>query len=230
MITVLAVEDDPAILRGLADNLRFEGYEVITATDGEAGYRMQQERKPDLILLDLMLPRMSGLEFCRKLRREGIQTPVLMLTARSEESDRVLGLDLGADDYVAKPFSVRELMARVRALLRRSQAAADGTGTLPDELRFGVTEIDFRSYDARRNGEPVEMTRKEFAILRFLASRAGQVVTRDDLLNEVWGYDAYPSSRTVDNHVAGLRAKLERDAAQPEHIRTVHGVGYKFVP
>jgi DNA-binding response OmpR family regulator len=230
MTTVLAIEDDPAILRGLADNLRFEGYDVITATDGETGYRLQLERKPDLILLDLMLPRMSGFEFCRKLRGEGIQTPVLMLTARSEEPDRVLGLDLGADDYVTKPFSVRELMARVRALLRRSQPSSEGIPALPDELRFGDTEIDFRSYEARRSGAPVEMTRKEFAILRFLASRAGDVVTRDDLLNEVWGYESYPSSRTVDNHVAGLRAKLERDASQPEHIKTVHGVGYKFIP
>jgi DNA-binding response OmpR family regulator len=227
---ILAVEDDPAILRGLADNLRFEGYEVITAADGETGYQLQRERKPDLILLDLMLPRMSGFEFCRKLRGEGIQTPILMLTARSEEPDRVLGLDLGADDYVTKPFSVRELMARVRALLRRSQPAPEGSAALPDELRFSGVEIDFRSYEARRNGEPLEMTRKEFAILRFLASRAGEVVTRDDLLNEVWGYESYPSSRTVDNHVAGLRAKLERDSSQPEHIKTVHGVGYKFVP
>ena len=230
MTTVLAIEDDPAILRGLADNLRFEGYEVITATDGETGYRLQQERKPDLILLDLMLPRMSGFEFCRKLRGEGIQTPVLMLTARSEEPDRVLGLDLGADDYVTKPFSVRELMARVRALLRRSQSGSEGSPGLPDSLHFGGMDIDFRSYEARRNGEPVEMTRKEFAILRFLASRVGDVVTRDDLLNEVWGYESYPSSRTVDNHVAGLRAKLERDSSQPEHIKTVYGVGYKFVP
>jgi DNA-binding response OmpR family regulator len=230
MTTVLAIEDDPAILRGLADNLRFEGYEVITATDGETGYRLQQERKPDLILLDLMLPRMSGFEFCRKLRGEGIQTPVLMLTARSEEPDRVLGLDLGADDYVTKPFSVRELMARVRALLRRSQSGSEGSPELPDDLHFGGMDIDFRSYEARRDGIPVEMTRKEFAILRFLASRAGEVVTRDDLLNEVWGYESYPSSRTVDNHVAGLRAKLERDSSQPEHIKTVHGVGYKFVP
>jgi DNA-binding response OmpR family regulator len=230
MTMVLAIEDDPAILRGLSDNLRFEGYEVITASDGETGYQLQRERKPDLIVLDLMLPRMSGLEFCRKLRAEKIQTPILMLTARSEEPDRVLGLDLGADDYVTKPFSVRELMARVRALLRRSQPGPDGAPVLPDDLRFGSTEIDFRSYEARRDGAPVEMTRKEFAILRFLASRAGQVVTRDDLLNEVWGYESYPSSRTVDNHVAGLRAKLERDASQPEHIKTVHGVGYKFVP
>jgi DNA-binding response OmpR family regulator len=220
------VEDDPAILRGLSDNLRFEGYEVITASDGETGYKLQAEKRPDLILLDLMLPRMSGLEFCRKLRAEGIHTPILMLTARSEEPDRVLGLDLGADDYVTKPFSVRELMARVRALLRRSQPQVE----LPDELSFGDIAIDFRRYEARRGGEPLEMTRKEFAILRFLASRSGEVVSREDLLNEVWGYESYPTSRTVDNHVAGLRAKLERDASQPEHIKTVHGVGYKFVP
>jgi DNA-binding response OmpR family regulator len=226
MTTVLAIEDDPAILRGLSDNLSFEGYEVITAMDGETGYNLQRERKPDLIVLDLMLPRMSGFEFGRKLRGEGIQTPILMLTARSEEPDRVLGLDLGADDYVTKPFSVRELMARVRALLRRSQPRAD----MPDDLSFGNTEINFRSYEARRNGAPIEMTRKEFAILRFLAAHPGDVVTPDDLLNEVWGYESYPTSRTVDNHVAGLRAKLERDTSQPEHIKTVHGVGYKFDP
>ena len=226
MTTVLTIEDDPAILRGLADNLRFEGYEVITASDGESGYSLQKEHKPDLIVLDLMLPRMSGFEFCRKLRGERNQTPILMLTARSEEPDRVLGLDLGADDYVTKPFSVRELLARVRALLRRSQPRAD----LPDELRFGDTEIDFRSYEAHRDGEPIEMTRKEFAILRFLAAHPNEVVSRDDLLNEVWGYESYPTSRTVDNHVAGLRAKLERDTSQPVHIKTVHGVGYKFIP
>jgi DNA-binding response OmpR family regulator len=226
MITILAIEDDAAILRGLTDNLSFEGYEVIAATDGETGYQLQRDRKPDLIVLDLMLPRMSGFEFCRKLRGEGIQTPILMLTARSEEPDRVLGLDLGADDYVTKPFSVRELMARIRSLLRRSQPRPE----LPDDLRFDSVEIDFRRYEARRGGQSFEMTRKEFAILRFLASRAGEVVSRDELLNEVWGYESYPSSRTVDNHVAGLRAKLERDSSQPEHLKTVHGVGYKFVP
>jgi DNA-binding response OmpR family regulator len=204
---------------------------VVTAMDGETGYHLQRERKPDLILLDLMLPRMSGLELCRKLRAEGIQTPILMLTARSEEPDRVLGLDLGADDYVTKPFSVRELMARVRALLRRSSpGSADGAPALPDALRFGQAEIDFRTYEARLGGKPIEMTRKEFAVLRYLGSRAGEVVTRDDLLNEVWGYESYPSSRTVDNHIAGLRAKLEPDASQPEHLKTVHGVGYKFIP
>ena len=225
MSKVLVIEDDAAILRGLADNLKYEGYEVFTATDGETGYKLQKKHRPDLIILDLMLPRISGLEVCRKLRSEGVQTPILMLTARSEESDRVIGLDLGADDYVTKPFSIRELMARVRALLRRVQSAAG----LPDELRFGEVEVDFRRYVARRCGKLVEMTRKEFATLRLLVARAGQVVTRDELLNEVWGYESYPVSRTVDNHIAGLRSKLERDPARPVHIRTVHGVGYKFV-
>jgi DNA-binding response OmpR family regulator len=225
MNKVLVIEDDSAILRGLADNLTHEGYEVLAATTGETGYGLQKNHKPDLIVLDLMLPGMSGLELCRKLRSEGVQTPVLMLTAKSEESDRVLGLDIGADDYVTKPFSLRELMARVRALLRRTSSSAG----LPDDLRFGDVEVDFRRYIALRKGKPVEMTRKEFATLRLLVSKAGEVVTRDELLNEVWGYESYPVSRTVDNHIAGLRAKLEADPARPVHIRTVHGVGYKFI-
>ena len=225
MSKVLVIEDDAAILRGLADNLVHEGYEVVTATTGEAGYDLQKSQKPDLLILDLMLPRMSGLELCRKLRSEGVQIPILMLTAKSEESDRVIGLDLGADDYVTKPFSLRELMARVRALLRRIHTEIG----LPDELQFGDVQVDFRRYVARRCGKLVEMTRKEYATLRLLVARAGEVVTREELLNEVWGYEAYPVSRTVDNHIAGLRSKLEKDPSRPVHIRTVHGVGYKFV-
>jgi DNA-binding response OmpR family regulator len=225
MSLILAIEDDPAILRGLADNLRFESYQVLTAAEGETGYALIRDKQPDLIILDLMLPKMSGYEICRKVRAGGIQTPILMLTARAEEADRVLGLDLGADDYMAKPFSIRELLARVRALLRRSQPAK----TLPDELRFDDVAVDFRSWEARKAGQPLEMTRKEFGILRFLASRAGEVVSRDELLNEVWGYENYPTTRTVDNHIAGLRAKIEADAGEPRHLRTVHGVGYKFV-
>jgi DNA-binding response OmpR family regulator len=225
MTRVLIVEDDPAILRGLADNLKFEKYEVLTATDGDAGYKLQHTHNPDLIVLDLMLPRMTGLELCRKLRTEGKQVPILMLTARGEEADRIVGLDLGADDYVTKPFSVMELMARIRALLRRTSSAK----SLPNELSFGTVEIDFLRYVARRRGKTVEMTRKEFAILRLLGSRSGEVVTRDELLNEVWGTESYPVTRTVDNHIAGLRAKLEADPAKPVYIRTVHGVGYQFV-
>jgi DNA-binding response OmpR family regulator len=225
MRKVLIVEDDPAILRGLADNLRFEKYDVLTATDGEDGYRLQHTQNPDLIVLDLMLPRMTGLELCRKLRTEGQQVPILMLTARGEEADRVVGLDLGADDYVTKPFSVMELMARIRALLRRTSSSIN----LPNDLSFGDVEIDFLRYVARRRGKTVEMTRKEFAILRLLGGRTGEVVTRDELLNEVWGVESYPVTRTVDNHIAGLRAKLEADPARPVYIRTVHGVGYQFV-
>lgn len=226
MTKVLVVEDDPGILRTVADNLRFEQYEVITATDGETAYVRQQHEQPDLIVLDLMLPRMSGLELCRKLRAEDVQVPVLMLTARSEEADRVRGLDTGGDDYVTKPFSIPELMARVRALLRRASSMSGA----PARLTFGQVEIDFRRYAALVGGRPVEMTRKEFALLRFLAAREDIVITRDEILNKVWGVDAYPVTRTVDNHIASLRAKLEADPARPVHIQTVHGVGYKFVP
>jgi len=223
---VLVVEDDPGILRTVADNLRFEQYEVLTATDGETAYALHQKEQPDLIVLDLMLPRMSGLELCQKLRTEDVQVPVLMLTARGEEADRVRGLDLGGDDYVTKPFSVPELMARVRALLRRATPPPGA----PDTLKFGQAEIDFERFAALVVGRPVEMTRKEYALLRFLASRKNAVVTRDEILNKVWGLEAYPVTRTVDNHIASLRAKLERNPGDPAHIQTVHGVGYKFVP
>lgn len=226
MSLILVIEDDPAILRGLTDNLRFESYEVLSAADGDAGYRLLREKKPDLLILDLMLPKLSGYEICRKARASGILTPILMLTARGEEADRVLGLDLGADDYMAKPFSVRELLARVRAILRRSQPPK----VLPDELRFADVVVDFRSYVATKGGQPVELTRKEFQVLRHLASRPGEVVSRDELLNEVWGYENYPTTRTVDNHIATLRAKLEPGAAEPRYLKTVHGVGYKFTP
>ena len=225
MTKVLVVEDDPGILRTVADNLRFEQYEVVTATDGETAYALQQRERPDLVVLDLMLPRMSGLELCRKLRMDEVQVPVLMLTARGGEADRVRGLDLGGDDYVTKPFSVPELMARVRALLRRTSPAPG----VPDTLTFGRAKVDFERYAAHLDGQLVEMTRKEFALLRFLASRRNAVVTRDEILNKVWGIDSYPVTRTVDNHIASLRAKLETNPAQPVHIQTVHGVGYRFV-
>jgi len=225
MNKVLVVEDDPAIQQGLRDVLEFEGYEVFTANDGAAGYRMVRDTPPALIILDLMLPSISGFELCRKLRAENISIPILMLTARGEETDRVSGLDLGADDYVTKPFSVRELLARVRALIRRSQPGK----TLPDEIRFDNVIVDFVRYEAFRNGEPLELARKEFGVLRQLAAKPGAVVSRDVLLNEVWGYENYPTTRTVDNHIASLRAKLEADPSQPCRLLTVHGVGYKFV-
>ena len=225
MSRILIIEDDPAISRGLADNLRFESHDVLTAADGEDGYRLIREKTPDLIVLDLMLPRLSGYEICRRVRTDGSRVPILMLTARSDEGDRVHGLDLGADDYVTKPFSIREVLARVRALLRR---------TMPDKpeldtLRCDGIIVDFRKYEASRNGTALELTRKEFGLLRLLASRAGDVLTRDELLNEVWGYEALPTTRTVDNHIASLRSKLEENPARPTHLITMHGVGYKWV-
>jgi DNA-binding response OmpR family regulator len=224
MSRILVIEDDPAISRGLADNLRFESHDVLTAADGEEGYRLVRECVPDLIVLDLMLPRLSGYEVCRRIRTEGSTVPILMLTARSDEADRILGLDLGADDYVTKPFSVGEVLARVRALLRRANPARPSL----QELRCGDLVVDFRRYEASKGGRPIEMTRKEFGLLRLLASRAGEVLTRDELLNEVWGYEALPTTRTVDNHIASLRAKLENDPARPRFLLTMHGVGYKW--
>jgi DNA-binding response OmpR family regulator len=225
MHRILVIEDDASILRGLADNLTFESYEVLTASDGESGYRLIRERNPDLVILDLMLPRMSGYEVCRKVRSQGVTTPIIMLTARGEEADRILGLDTGADDYVSKPFSIRELLARVRAHLRRTQAASPTS----DVLKFDDVVVDFSRYEARKGSRPIELTRKEFGVLRYLASRTGRVVNRDELLNEVWGYDATPTTRTVDNHIASLRAKLEEVPAEPRHLLTMHGVGYKWV-
>jgi DNA-binding response OmpR family regulator len=227
MKRILIIEDDVAILRGLKDNLEYESYEVLTATDGEQGYGLIQEKKPDLIILDLMLPKMSGYELCRKVRDEGLTTPILMLTARGEEMDRVVGLDLGADDYVTKPFSVPELLARIRAIIRRVQKAK--TGDLPGELKFGEISIDFKCFEARKGEEILNMSRKEFGVLRLLAARKGEVVTRDELLDEVWGYDQYPTTRTVDNHIGLIRNKIEDDPSKPHHLITVHGVGYKLV-
>ena len=227
MKRILIIEDDLAILRGLKDNLEYESYEVLTAVDGEHGYGLLKEKKPDLVILDIMLPRMSGFVFCRKIRGEGLTTPVLMLTARGEEKDRVAGLDVGADDYVTKPFSVPELLARVRALIRRVELSK--TGDLPAEAQFDDVSIDFKRFEARRAGKVVEMSRKEFGILRLLAARAGEVVRRDELLDEVWGYDQYPTTRTVDNHIALLRGKLEADPANPRRLLTIYGVGYRLV-
>lgn len=224
MTRVLVIEDEPAILRGLADNLKFESYEVLTAGDGESGYELLRTGRPDLVILDLMLPKMSGYDVCRKARATGIRTPIMMLTARGEEMDRVAGLDLGADDYLSKPFSLPELLARVRALLRRSQVDADG----PDSLLFDDVAIEFAKYEARRAGALLDMTRKEFQVLRYLAAHSGKVVSREELLENVWGMEKYPTTRTVDNHILSLRTKLERDPGHPRRLLTVHGVGYKW--
>ncbi len=225
MSRIIVIEDDLAILRGLRDNLEYESYEVYTATDGEQGYQLIQKHHPHLIVLDLMMPKMSGYELCRKVRSEGIATPILMLTARSEEADRVRGFDLGADDYVTKPFSVPELLARIRAILRRVKPST----ALPDSLHFDDVSVDFKRFEASKAGQVLKLSRKEFGVMRLLAARAGLVVTRNELLDEVWGHETYHTTRTVDNHIASLRSKLEDDSSKPRHLITVHGVGYKLV-
>jgi DNA-binding response OmpR family regulator len=227
MKRILIIEDDISILCGLQDVLKFKSYEVITATDGEKGYALAAAKKPDLIILDIMLPKMDGFALCRKLRDEGNLVPILMLTARGEEPDKVLGLDIGADDYVTKPFSLPELLARIRALLRRKPEEATAN-TIPDHLKLGAVLIDFKKYTATKGGVAINLAPKEFGILRYLASRSDEVVTRDELLDEVWGYDLYPTTRTIDNHIAQLRSKIEEHAADPQYLITVHGIGYKL--
>ena len=222
---IVVIEDDGAILRGLTFNLEAEGYRVKVAADGAAGLSLLESEEPDVLILDLMLPKLSGYEICRKLRDQGRDTPILMLTARGEEADRVLGLDLGADDYVTKPFSIRELLARVRALVRRHRKAHK----VPDHLTVGEMTVDFSRYEARRGEKLLKLTRKEFAVLKMLAAGEGEVVTRSALLTEVWGFERLPTTRTVDNHIRSLRSKLEPDPSNPRHLLTVHGVGYRLV-
>ena len=227
MKRILIVEDDVSILSGLRDVLIFKSYDVVTAEDGESGYAAAVGKKPDLIILDIMIPKMDGFALCRKLRAEGCGTPVLMLTAKGEEPDKVRGLDIGADDYVTKPFSLPELLARIRALLRRLPEG-DTAGT-PETLKIGDVSVNFKKYEAVKGGQAIGLSPKEFGVLAYLASRPGEVVTRDELLDEVWGYDLYPTTRTVDNHVAQLRSKIEANPAEPRYLVTVHGVGYKLV-
>jgi len=226
MSRILIVEDDRSILRGLKDALSRQSYEVLIATDGEQGHQLIRTGNPDLVILDIMLPKMDGLELCRKLRREGVTMPLLMLTARGEEADRVEGLNTGADDYVTKPFSLPELLARVRALLRRVERVQEVP--LPDILTLGQVVVDFKRYEARKQENALDMSRKEYGILRYLAARSGEVVTRDELLNAVWGEDRFPTTRTVDNHIVLLRSKIEEDPSRPRYLITVHGVGYKL--
>lgn len=224
MTQILVVEDDAAILRGLRDNLVYENYEVETARTGDEALRLIRELQPDLVILDIMLPGINGFEVCRLMRRGGHDVPVLMLTARGEEVDRVMGLDLGADDYMTKPFSIPELLARVRAILRRAKPEA----ALPERLEFDDVVLDFVQYQARKGGGEVHLSPKEFGVLRYLAAHEGGAVTRVELLHAVWGYKRFPTTRTVDNHIAGLRSKLEDDPGQPKRIMTVHGVGYRL--
>jgi len=221
---ILIIEDEPDLLRGLELNIKAEGYRVLTASTGDTGLEVALRERPDLVLLDLMLPGLGGLDVCRELRRQHFEAPIIMLTARTEEVDRVVGLEIGADDYVTKPFGIRELLARIRVRLRRtSGGAADAL------LRFGDVEVDFDKQQATRAGRPVELTGKEFDVLRLLAQHRGHIVTRERLLDEVWGYEHYPTTRTVDNHIMRLRQKLEEESSNPRHILSVYGEGYKFV-
>jgi two-component system alkaline phosphatase synthesis response regulator PhoP len=225
MKRILVIEDEPQMLLGLRDNLELEGYEVQTAADGEEGLAKAASFSPDLVILDIMLPRKNGFDVCRELRARANATPVVMLTARSAETDKVLGLELGADDYVTKPFSITELLARVRAVLRRAGAQKPAG----DVVQIGDIEVDFKLHQARRGKSRVDFTAREFELLRYFVQHTGQVVTREQILNEVWGYEEFPTTRTIDNFVAKLRQKIERSAHAPEHILTIHGSGYKFV-
>ena len=204
MSKILIVEDEPDMVLGLKDNFEFEGYEVITAGDGAAGLERARAVKPDLLILDIMLPKMSGLDVCKTLRGEGFAAPILMLTARGQEIDKVVGLELGADDYVTKPFSIRELLARVRAILRRSSGGKQRLA----RYHFADVELDFETYRGTRAGVPLEMSPREFELLRYLIEHKGDTVSRERLLEDVWGYEHYPSTRTVDTHIAKVRAKI----------------------
>lgn len=226
MSKILIVEDQEDLLKGLEINLSKEGYQVLKATRGDAGLNLAIKENPDLIILDVMLPGMNGLDVCRELRQKGSEVPIIMLTAKSEEIDRVLGLEIGADDYVTKPFSLRELLARIRVCLRRQPPHPAST---LGKYRFGQIEIDFEKLRATRQGEPLELTPREYDMLQLLIRCRGEVVTRDRMLNEVWGYEVYPTTRTVDTHILKLRQKVEDDPANPQYILTIYGEGYKFV-
>jgi DNA-binding response OmpR family regulator len=223
---ILIVEDDPGISLGLKDEFESEGYVVLTAGEGEKGLEAARNQKPDLIILDIMLPVLNGYEVCKRLRMEGNRTPIIMLTVRDKEIDKVLGLELGADDYLTKPFSLRELIARAKAIFRRTESRPEDLST----YSFGQIELDFKKYEATKEGENLELTPLEFHLMRLLIQKRGEVLTRDDFLDGVWGEDNLSvSDRTVDSHIANIRKKLEEDPSNPRHIISVRGVGYKFV-
>ncbi len=225
MATILIIEDDPAIIIGLQDALAAEGFTVLVERDGESGLRQARREQADCILLDVMLPFMNGRDVCRTLRAEGINTPVLMLTSKTDETDVVLGLEVGADDYVTKPFRLNELIARIRALLRRRTALAK---RVEGSTRFGNVEVDIERMELRVAGQAVKVSVRELEVLNFLMKHENEVVTREMLLDTVWGYNHYPSTRTVDNYILSLRKKIEPDPAHPIHLRTVHTARYRF--
>jgi DNA-binding response OmpR family regulator len=227
---ILVIEDESDLRAGLQHNLELEGFQVDTAADGKLGLRKATQDKPTLILLDLMLPHLHGLEVLRQLRATGSATPVIILSAKGQDRDKVQGLELGADDYLTKPFTLSELTARIRAVLRRTQVRRPETPSSEGApvLRFPGLTVDFKRFSVTRDGEEIQLSRYEAEILRMLIDRMGEVVSRQDLLRKVWGYVHLPTTRTVDNHIARLRKKLERDIDQPVHVVTVHGLGYCF--
>jgi DNA-binding response OmpR family regulator len=227
MKKILIIEDEESIQTVLEDDFRLEDYEVDVASDGIEGLAKAVNPDIDLIILDIMLPGMNGFDICKKLRSKGIRTPIIMLTAKGQEIDRVVGLEIGADDYVTKPFSPRELQARVKAVLRRMETDHDDNA---DNLfRSGGMEVNFRQYECLRNGKAVSLTTHEFELLKYLIRNRGQVISRDELLNEVWGKDVFVTPHTVDTHMANLRKKIEDDPSQPRFIKSIRGVGYKFI-
>jgi DNA-binding response OmpR family regulator len=223
-IKVLIVEDDESVRSSLKLNLELEGYKVVAAENGEEGIKAVVANKPDLIILDVNMPKKDGLQTCKELRVSGVSTPIILLTTRSQEVDKVLGLDMGADDYLGKPFGMLELIARCKALLRRFQKTL-----AVDNVHFDDVVVDFKAYKAEKSQRPLDLSAREYRLLKYLVAKNGNVVTRDELLDEVWGYNSYPTTRTVDNHIARLRQKVEANSDDPRHILTVHGVGYKFV-
>ena len=222
---ILIIEDDPGILLSLKDEFESEGYTVYSAENGEKGLEVAKQQKPDLIILDIMLPLLDGYEVCKRLRMEDDPTPIIMLTVKDKEIDRVLGLELGADDYVTKPFSLRELVARVKAVLRRAEKRAKDLAT----YSFAQIELDFKKYEAKKREKKLDLTPLEFHMLKLLIQRKGEVISRDDFLDKIWGEDnTYVSFRTVDSHIANIRKKIEDDPSHPKHIISIRGVGYKF--
>jgi len=225
MTKILLIEDEQALRQALQDALEYHGYSVMTAANGETGLQLAESENPDLVILDVMLPGIDGFEVCLRLRASKFVAPVLMLTARSEEVDRVVGLEIGADDYIVKPFSTRELMARVKAHLRRS---SNGASNLPSRCTFGDVVVDFAGSSVTRGGQVVPLTSTELTILRLLVERKDEVVSRDQIMNLVWGYESLPESRAIDTHILNLRHKLEANPGKPKYLITVHGLGYKF--
>jgi DNA-binding response OmpR family regulator len=224
METVLIIEDDSSMLRGLKDNFAFAGYNVLTASDGEKGLNAALDAKPDLIILDIMLPKINGYEICRLIRKEKLDMPVIMLTAKGEESDIILGLNLGADDYVTKPFSIKELLARVSAFLRRKKSIEK------ENYKFGDFHFDISARKLSKKGKEVELSPKEYKLLEFFLRKQGKALTRDEILNEVWGYNSFTGHRSVDRFVTTLRNKIESNPDNPLFIHTLREIGYKFEP